>query len=180
MRDAVETTDAHTLVPVAPRTIAGRDSALNRRGGNVRRCLIILVVLGAIGVSTACSTPNTTAPVTATADTATAPVAVRQLDPAEFAVATAGPRVSVNVHIPNEGSLPGTDLTIPFDHIAARAAELPQDRTTPVAVYCMTGHMSAIAGQELIRLGYTDIVELRGGMQAWKADGRPLLPATEH
>lgn len=37
--------------------------------------------------------------------------------------------------------------------------------------------MSAIAGQELTAMGYTDVVELRDGMEAWQAAGRPLLPA---
>ena len=36
--------------------------------------------------------------------------------------------------------------------------------------------MSAIAGQELTAIGYTDVVELRGGMEAWQAAARPLLP----
>ena len=81
------------------------------------------------------------------------------------------------MHVPDQGSLPGTDLAVPFDQITARAAELPHERSTPLAIYCMTGNMSAIAGPELTALGYTDVVELRGGMQAWRAAGRPLLPA---
>ena len=103
--------------------------------------------------------------------------AVRVLDPAEFGAAIVGDRVTVNVHVPDQGSLPGTDLAVPFDQITARAAELPRDRSTPLAIYCMTGNMSAIAGPELTALGYTDVVELRGGMEAWQASGRPLLPA---
>ena len=92
----------------------------------MRRCLIVLAVLGAIGMTAACSTPNTTATATATTETTTAPVAVRQLDPGDFAMATAGDRLTINVHTPNEGSLPGTDLTIPFDHIAARNRTPPR------------------------------------------------------
>ena len=44
------------------------------------------------------------------------------------------------------------------------------------AVYCRSGRMSAIAVRELARLGYGTIVELRGGMVAWEASGRRLLP----
>ena len=36
--------------------------------------------------------------------------------------------------------------------------------------------MSAVAVGTLRDLGYTDVVELRGGMDAWVADGRELLP----
>ena len=122
--------------------------------------------------------PATTASPAMPATTASpAAAAVRLLDPTEFAAAIAGDRVTINVHVPDQGSLPGTDLALPFDQITARAAELPPDRSTPLAIYCMTGTMSAIAGPELTALGYTDVVELRGGMQAWQAAGRPLLPA---
>ena len=102
--------------------------------------------------------------------------AVQRLDPAAFEAASAG-RMLINVHVPDEGSLPGTDLDLPYDQVADRAGELPADRATPLAIYCMSGNMSAIAGRELLALGYTDIVELDGGMQAWRASGRMLVPA---
>ena len=92
-------------------------------------------------------------------------------------MAISGDRVTINVHIPEQGSLPNTDLTVPFDQIESRAAELPQDRDTPLAIYCMTGSMSQIAGQTLTDMGYRDVVELRGGMQAWRQSGLALLPA---
>jgi phage shock protein E len=99
-----------------------------------------------------------------------------QLSPAEFGVeADNGERLVINVHTPDEGSIPGTDASIPFDRLQARAAELPADRAAPLAVYCMTGRMSAAAVATLADLGYTDVVELAGGMVAWRADGRPLV-----
>ena len=91
----------------------------------------------------------------------------------EQRVATAGV-VTINVHVPNEGSIPGTDLVIPFDQIST-SAELPVDRRTPLAVYCRSGNMSADAVRDLVALGYTDIVQLEGGFNAWKATGRALL-----
>src|SRR5688500_8668432 len=83
--------------------------------------------------------------------------------------------VTINVHTPDEGSLPGTDLAIPFDEIAS-SSELPEDLETPLAVYCRSGNMSADAVDDLEALGYTDIVELDGGFNAWKASGRELEP----
>ena len=100
----------------------------------------------------------------------------KPVSPEAFAGVVAEPgRVAINVHVPDEGSIPGTDLTIPFDQIAARKSELPA-LTTPLAVYCRSGRMSAIAIQTLSGLGYTDVVELEGGMIAWEEAGRPLLP----
>ena len=96
------------------------------------------------------------------------------VSPAAFEqrVATAGV-VTINVHVPNEGSIAGTDLTIPFDQIST-SHELPADRGTPLAVYCRSGNMSADAVSDLAALGYTDIVELAGGFNAWTATGRTL------
>lgn len=107
---------------------------------------------------------------------AAGPSPARLVPPGEFAAAVADPaRVTVNVHVPDEGSIEGTDLSVPFDEIEARRGELP-DLSTPLAVYCRSGRMSAIAVESLIRLGFTDIVELEGGMIAWEGAGKALLP----
>ena len=103
----------------------------------------------------------------------------RVLDPAAFATAMLDPAtVSVNVHVPpQEIGIDGTDLTMPFDRLDA--AILPADLTTPIAVYCRSGTMSAIAVQRLAELGYTDVVELDGGTEAWTASGRPMTPVVD-
>lgn len=102
---------------------------------------------------------------------------VELLTPAEFAARVEqGPVVTINVHVPDEGSIPGTDLVIPFDQIADSDA-LPEDLSTPLAVYCRSGNMSADAVRDLQAMGYTDIVELEGGFNAWVETGRPLNPA---
>ncbi|RWA18800.1 hypothetical protein MELE44368_03970 [Mycolicibacterium elephantis DSM 44368] len=109
-------------------------------------------------------------------ETASTASAARLVDAGEFAAAIAEPaRLTVNVHVPFEGDIPGTDLSIPFDQIAAQADRLPADRDTPLAIYCRSGPMSTVAAQELRELGYTDVVELRGGMRAWQAEGRPIV-----
>ena len=95
----------------------------------------------------------------------------------KFAAVVARPGVvTINVHIPDEGSIRGTDLWIPFDAVEARREELPPP-ATPLAVYCRSGRMSAIAVKTLARLGYEDVVELDGGMVAWERGGGQLLPA---
>ena len=94
----------------------------------------------------------------------------------EFAGAVARPGVvTINVHVPDEGSIRGTELWIPFDAVEARRDELPSP-ATPLAVYCRSGRMSAIAVETLSRLGYEEVVELDGGMVAWERGGGQLLP----
>ena len=112
------------------------------------------------------------------APTASSPASVAVLlEPADFAAAVAEPaRFLVNVHVPDEGAIRGTDAAIPYDRIAELTAELPPEVNTPLAVYCKSGRMSAVASAALLAMGYTDVVELRGGMDAWSADGRDLLP----
>lgn len=99
----------------------------------------------------------------------------RSVGPAEFAAVVAEPtRVTVNVHVPFEGDIAGTDLSIPFDQIERHMASLPTERTTPLAIYCRTGRMSATAAATLATLGYVNVVELQGGMKAWETSGRTL------
>lgn len=80
----------------------------------------------------------------------------------------------VNVHIPFDGEIAGTDDHIPYDRIA-ESDVLPSDRAATILVYCRTGAMSAQAAEALRAAGYTDVGHLRGGMDAWEADGRRIL-----
>lgn len=132
--------------------------------GGVRA--LVLVILTSVAV-TACTS---TSP-----ELIAAPPASTLLAPDDFAEEILkGDRFVLNVHIPDEGSIRGTDADIPFDALAQNTDRLP-DIGTPLAVYCRSGSMSATAVVELKDIGYPDIVELEGGMVEWEASGRPLV-----
>lgn len=99
------------------------------------------------------------------------------LDPAAFAAKIKEPGVVViDVHTPDQGTIPGTTLKIPYNQIRTNVSKLPADKSTPLAVYCRSGSMSAMAVRELAGLGYRNLFELGGGFNAWKASGRSMLP----
>lgn len=80
----------------------------------------------------------------------------------------------INVHIPFEGNIAKTDLSIPYDEIAQNLDKPPADKTAQIVLYCRSGRMSAIAAKTLLGLGYTNIWNLSGGMAAWEQAGLPI------
>jgi len=83
----------------------------------------------------------------------------------------------VNVHIPYEGEIKGTDLFVPYNEIEQKLNKLPSDKGAKIVVYCRSGSMSGIAAKTLTRLGYTNIRDVDGGMIAWEKQGYPLVGA---
>ena len=56
----------------------------------------------------------------------------------------------------------------------ADEAEQMLDKSKTVAVYCRGGRRSHEAGNKLYKMGYKHIVELQGGLEAWKAAGKTV------
>jgi molybdopterin/thiamine biosynthesis adenylyltransferase/rhodanese-related sulfurtransferase len=71
------------------------------------------------------------------------------------------------------GHLEGAVL-VPLGHLAARASEAVPDRERPIVAYCATGVRSLYAAALLSRLGYREVVNLAGGIEAWQRAGRPI------
>lgn len=80
----------------------------------------------------------------------------------------------INVHIPYAGEIKGTDLFLPYNEIGPNLGKLP-DKSAKIVLYCRSGQMSGIAAKELTRLGYTNIRDVEGGMEAWEQTGYTLV-----
>jgi rhodanese-related sulfurtransferase len=70
-------------------------------------------------------------------------------------------------HIPGARHVPRGQIELRIDR------ELP-DPTTRVVTVCQVGKISTLAAATLREMGYTRVVALDGGMEAWAAAGYPL------
>lgn len=83
--------------------------------------------------------------------------------------------VLINVHIPYEGELPQTDAFVPYNEVEKNLDKFPSDRAAKMVLYCMSGRMSAMAAETMVKLGYTNVWNLKEGMREWQQKGFPLL-----
>ena len=74
----------------------------------------------------------------------------------------------------NDGYIEGS-VNIPLKELFTRLSELPSDKTTPVVVLCKSGHRGALGMMALAMNGYTDVLNLGGGIAAWIAADLPVV-----
>ncbi len=82
--------------------------------------------------------------------------------------------VRTQVEWEQDGHLEGATL-IPHTSLEERLAELPEDKDELIHLYCRSGNRSVDAANTLIDLGYTNIIELKTGINGWKDVDNPVL-----
>ena len=72
-----------------------------------------------------------------------------------------------------DGYIEGATL-IPFSEFLNNLDKLPAEKDTRIVIYCGSGHRGAMAEMALYLMGYTNAVNLNGGLGAWKAASMPV------
>ncbi len=70
-------------------------------------------------------------------------------------------------HLPNAKNIPLADLD-------SRIGELDKLKSKSVVLVCQSGARASAAAGKLAKAGFTDVVNLDGGVAAWKTAGLPL------
>ncbi len=68
-------------------------------------------------------------------------------------------------------------VNIAINDVPANLAQLPADKAAPIVVLCQSGHRGSIVMMYLRMLGYTNVRNLGGGMNAWTGAELPVSTA---
>lgn len=104
---------------------------------------------------------------------AEAMTAIEEVDAPEAARRHASDAVLLDVREPDEtqsGSVAGAVL-VPRGMLELQIEQKVADRSQPVVVMCAGGTRSALAVKTMLDMGYTNVVSLAGGFNAWKDAG---------
>ena len=143
---------------------------------------ILFVLLLCLGLAVACSKGEKSGQAVATPATPTAgqqvafsPMSSLTPDQALRLIGITPNLLIVDVRSPQElreGKI-ANSMLVPFWNIMKGNHSLPKDR--PLLLVCAVGGRSYAAMQILSRQGYTRLYNLKGGMNAWKKAGKPVV-----
>jgi monothiol glutaredoxin len=104
------------------------------------------------------------------------PPMVKQIDPKALKALVDGGKVKLyDVRPEKERALAKIASAVMFDDKTMADAEgLPKD--TPIAFHCHHGGRSRAAAEHFVKLGFTNVYNLAGGIAAWSKDVDPSIP----
>jgi len=108
--------------------------------------------------------------------TADAKSRIREVSPVEAGKQQAGGAVLIDVREREEfvqGHAAGA-IHLSKGLLELRIEETIPDPATPIICYCGGGSRSALAADNLQKMGYTNVASLAGGLKAWRNEGLPI------
>ena len=82
----------------------------------------------------------------------------------------------VDVRTPGEyqrGKIAGS-INMPLNDISNHVPITIPDKNTKIIIYCLSGSRSVHAVDMLIKLGYTNVFDMKNGLLAWRANFFPV------
>ena len=73
-----------------------------------------------------------------------------------------------------KGRIAGS-MNIPIRDLPKMIAKLPDSKTAPILVYCQVGYRGGIGMTVLRMWGYTNVRNVRGGLDGWEKAGLPVV-----
>ena len=92
----------------------------------------------------------------------------------DYALGTVVVLLDVREHMELELAALPAAVHIPMREVPARLAEL--DRSTPLVVMCHSGVRSGRVAEYLLGNGFSQVFNLRGGIEAWSTEMDPQVP----
>jgi rhodanese-related sulfurtransferase len=73
-----------------------------------------------------------------------------------------------------KGKIAGS-TNIPIRDLPKMIAKLPNSKTAPILIYCQVGYRGGIGMTVLRMWGYTNVRNIKGGLDAWEKVGLPVV-----
>jgi rhodanese-related sulfurtransferase len=73
----------------------------------------------------------------------------------------------------DKGRIAGS-VNIPIRDLPKMVAKLPESKTAPILTYCQVGYRGGIAMTTLRMWGYTNVRNIKGGLDNWVKAGLPV------
>jgi len=73
-----------------------------------------------------------------------------------------------------KGKIKGS-INLPVDEITNRIEEIIPDKSKKIYVYCLSGSRSNLAVNEMVKLKYLNVFDVKNGLLAWRANNFPTV-----
>ena len=71
------------------------------------------------------------------------------------------------------GKLPGA-INLPLPEVELKITTIIPDKNSTIYVYCLSASRSVFAVDTMIKLGYTNVLNITSGVLAWRYKGYPM------
>ena len=64
-------------------------------------------------------------------------------------------------------------------HIEAKIYKVVEDKNATIVLYCGGGNRSALAADNLLKMGYKNVKSMNGGIRKWLNENKPIFQTSD-